>query len=72
MKDRRHIRYRRLVEAGCSKEQIKALMQPGAPTLWHKDENGLMYPLDGRRDRRRHWASEVFKNATFKLIGEVS
>lgn len=72
MKDRRHIRYRKLVEAGCSKEQIKALMLPGAPTLWHEDKCGKLYPLDGKRDTKRNWASRAFKNATFKSIGEVS
>ena len=70
MKESRHIKYRKLVEAGCSKEQIKALMLPGAPTLWHEDEHGLLYPLDGRRNIRQNWASRAFENATFKPAGK--
>lgn len=65
-KERRHIKYRRLVEAGCSKEQIKALMQPGAPTLWHADENGQYYPLDGGRDLHQCWFTKMLRKATWK------
>lgn len=65
-KERRHIKYRRLVEAGCSKEQIKALMEPGAPILCHADKHGQYYPLNGKRDIHRHWFTKMLRKATWK------
>lgn len=70
-KERRHIKYRKLVTAGCSREQIKALMQPNAPILWHRDKNGKLYPLDGRREAGVHWFSRMLIRATFEPIVKI-
>lgn len=69
-KERRHIKYRKLRAAGCSERQIKALMQPGAPVLWHKDSNGQLYPLDGRRETGKHWFTRMLKTSTFEPLGK--
>ena len=44
-------------------------MQPGAPVLWHEDEHGQLYPLDGRRETGKHWFTRMLKTATYKPVG---
>lgn len=69
--ERRHIKYQKLIAAGCSRSQIRALMQPGAPILWHKDSNGQLYPLDGRREKTgKYWFTRMLKTSMFEPLGK--